>query len=175
MDRGRRLSEWLGILKPMDSRRHRWDPRCEPPANLVRPVQVDPLGRNGPTKGRAVGPRWRRTTPGFYVPSYVGDEVPEQRILEQSMRLPEGGAVTGWASCRLLGGNFFDGLATDGFTRLPVPLAVGDLAQLAANSAATVSRDQLDGSEIARRAGIPCTKALRCSTRPGPHLMYKRR
>lgn len=150
-----------GHARSMSSRRHKWDPRCSPPHDLVRPVRVDPLGERRPTKGQAAGPHWRRTTPGFYVPAHVGDEVPEQRILEQSMRLPEGGAVTGWASCRLLGGNFFDGLATDGLTRLPVPLAVGDLAQLAATLAATVSRDRLDGSEIAWRAGIPCTKVLR--------------
>jgi len=46
----------------------------------------------------------------------------EQRILEQSMRVGSVGAVTGWAALRLYGAAFFDGLARDGRTRLPVPL-----------------------------------------------------
>jgi hypothetical protein len=54
------------------------------------------------------------------VPVGVSDDLPEQRILEQSMRLPDGGAVTGWAACRLLGASFFDGLEQDGGTRSPV-------------------------------------------------------
>jgi hypothetical protein len=44
------------------------------------------------------------------VPASVDGTLPEQRILEQSMRLRSGGAVTGWASCRMHGGAFFDGL-----------------------------------------------------------------
>ena len=44
------------------------------------------------------------------------------------MRLPAVGAVTGWAACRLHGAAFFDGLAPDGVTPLPVPLAVGPVA-----------------------------------------------
>lgn len=140
---------------------HKWAPRCAPPRDLVRPVPIDPTGRLGPTKAQAAGPRWRRTTLGLYVPSAVGDRRPEQRILEQSMRLPAGGAVTGWAACRLLGGNFFDGLMSDGFTMIPGPLAIGLWGQLAQTREASVSRDRLKQGETTRRAGIPCTIALR--------------
>jgi len=54
----------------------------------------------------------------------VGDEVVEQRILEHAQRLPDQGAVTGWAALRLHGGGFLDGLDSGDLRRLPVPLAV---------------------------------------------------
>jgi hypothetical protein len=59
-----------------------------------------------------------------YVPASFDAELPEQRIVEQAVRL-RGGAVTGWAALRLAGAAYFDGLAGDGRTRKPVPLAVG--------------------------------------------------
>jgi hypothetical protein len=131
------------------------------PTGLVRPVRVDPLGLTGPTKAAASGPGWRRTSLGFYVPVGVSDDLPEQRILEQSMRLPAGGAVTGWAACRLLGASFFDGLEQDGRTRLPVPLWVGDLAQLTRDDAADVLRDRIRPEEVTSRGGIPCARPVR--------------
>lgn len=41
------------------------------------------------------------------------------------MRVADDGAVTGWAALRLWGAGFFDGLAQDGSTSLPVPLVCG--------------------------------------------------
>ncbi len=127
----------------------------------MRPTRVDPSGERGPTKSQAVGPRWRRTSRGFYVPADVDVDVPEQRILEASMRLPEGGAVTGWAACRLLGANFFDGLGRDGVTTLPVPLCLADRGQLKAEPGVVRYRDRLDPAEVVRRAGIPCATPVR--------------
>lgn len=91
----------------------------------------------------------------------VLDDLPEQRILEQSMRLPAGGAVTGWASLRLHGGNFFDGLAPDGRVRLPVPLAVGGLGNVRSDVHAAVSREPLDPSEVVVVHDVPCTVVRR--------------
>ena len=144
-------------------RRHPWDPVCPPPTGLVRPVPVDPTGTTGPTRGQARGAPWRRTTHGFYVPAEVTDELPEQRILEQSMRLPPGGAVTGWASCRLWTAAFFDGLDRDGITRLPVPLALGADGQIRPAPGSVVNRDRLLEREIAVIAGIRCTRRLRAA------------
>lgn len=118
-------------------------------------MPVDPTGANGPTKAQASGPKWRRTTKGRYVPAHVTDNAPEQRILEQSIRLPDGGAVTGWPACRLQGANFFDGLDVDGCTRFPVPLCIGWLGQLTETREACVQRDRLDASETTQRAGVP--------------------
>src|SRR5215203_931560 len=93
-----------------------------PQVRVVLPVRVDPTGRDGPTKGVAQGSGWRRTAEGLYVPAAVDDSLVEQRIVEQGARLTRG-VVTGWAALRLLGGGYFDGLARDGRTRLPVPVA----------------------------------------------------
>lgn len=142
----------------MQRERHRWEPVCDPPRTLVRPVRIDPTGRDGPTRHQAKGPHWRRTTYGFYVPSTVDPDLPEQRILEQAMRLPEDGAVTGWASCRMHGASFFDGLGRDGRTRLPVPLAVGPIAQVRALPGSVVMRDQLVSAEVATVQDVPCTR-----------------
>ena len=81
--------------------------------------------------------------------------------MEQSARLPEGGAVTGWGGCRLLGANFFDGLSTDGHTRLPVPLGLGSKAQIRGDESVALLRDPLVQAEVLNRHGIPCTRALR--------------
>lgn len=97
-------------------------PRCRPPRHLVHPVAIDPTGVDGPTRGEAYGPRWRRTGPAQFVPASAPDCV-EQRILEEWARVPRA-VVTGWAACRLYGAAYFDGLAADGHTVLPVPLAI---------------------------------------------------
>lgn len=57
---------------------HRWDPIAPPVVGLVLPV---PVGPNGPTPKQARGPRWRRSSPGLYVPSTTTDDVVEQRIV----------------------------------------------------------------------------------------------
>jgi hypothetical protein len=53
----------------------------------------------------------------------VDSSVPEQRILEQSVRLGPTGAVTGWAALRWHGAAYFTGVGHDG-EQLPVPLLV---------------------------------------------------
>lgn len=123
----------------------------------MRPVRVDPAGRLGPTRGQAQGPRHRRTGPGWYVPAAVPDDLPEQRILEQSVRLPADGAVTGWAALRLHRANFFDGLAGDGRTRFPVPLAVGRGSKMRGGERIVLSREPLEPEEVTWLDGIRCT------------------
>lgn len=144
------------ILRVMARVRHRWDPVCDPPTGLVRPVPLDPTGASGPTRGQARGPRWRQSTHGLYVPSEV-PLVPEQRVLEQSMLLPSGGAVTGWAALRMLRANFFDGVEPDGVTRRPVPLVTGPEVHRRDRGEVTFCRDRIAADEVVRRYGVPCT------------------
>jgi hypothetical protein len=96
------------------------------------------------------------------VPADVDSEVPEQRILEQSMRLT-GGAVTGWASCRMQSAAFFDGLKRDGRTPIPVPLNCGPLHQIRRHPGDDLLRDILVGDEIVQVHGVPCTVVNRAT------------
>lgn len=123
---------------------------------VVQPLPLDPTGRAGPTRGQARGPSWRQTTHGFYVPSGVDSDRPEQRVAEQAMRLPPGGAVTGWAAGLLLGATYLDGLAPDGVTRLPVPLAIGPRGNIRGDDRVHLLRDVLPADEVIRVHGIPC-------------------
>src|SRR5690242_11856156 len=102
---------------------HPWSLIAPPVSGLVIPVRVDPRGETGPTRGQARGPGWRCTSAARFVPSTVTDLLVEQRILEAYVGAGPSAVVTGWASLRVLGGGFFDGLARDGVTSLPVPIA----------------------------------------------------
>jgi hypothetical protein len=127
----------------------------------VRPVRLDPRGETGPTRGQARAGRWRQTSRGWYVPASIDDTLPEQRILEQAVRLPQHGAVTGWASARLHGAGFFDGLEPDGRTRLPVPLAIGPAGNIRGDHQVVLSRDRLTEEDVVVRYGVPCTRRER--------------
>lgn len=72
------------------------------------------------------------------------------------MRLT-GGAVTGWASGRMHGAAFFDGLRRDGRTSLPVPLNCGPLHQIRRLAGDDLMRDNLLDAEIELVHGAPCT------------------
>ncbi len=140
---------------------HKWDPICPPPPRLVRPVPRDVRGLAGPTPGQARGPGWRSTSYGFYVPAGVDATIPEQRIMEQSVRLPPGGAVTGWAGLRMRRATFFDGLGPDGRTRFPVPLAVGRGSKVRGDDLVRLSREPLEPDGIESIRGVPCAEVRR--------------
>jgi hypothetical protein len=122
---------------------------------------VDPAGRAGPTRGQAAGPKWRKTSSGHYVPADTPADVPEQRILEASIRLPPKGAVTGWAACRLRGATFHDGLQPDGLTQIPVPLAVGQRGGVRRDDRITVDFEQLTDDDWTLVHGIRTMKPVR--------------
>lgn len=140
-----------------------WRLRASPPPALVRPVSIDPTGREGPTKGAAAGPRWRRTSRGLYVEATVDRSCVEQRILEESCRLPPLGAVSGWAALRLHGAGYCDGLAADGRTPEPVPLVLPPCTNLAPGPGATLHRERLSPTEVLEVHGIPTTHPCRAT------------
>jgi hypothetical protein len=143
---------------------HRWTPKVEHVRPLVRPVRVDPTGERGPTRAEAASRRyWRRTTRGLYVPVDTRRDLPEQHILEQAARLPSGAAVTGWAGCRLFGANFFDGLAPDGQTPLPVTLALGPRRNLKPTSLTKLNFANFAPTEVTTRHGVPVLSRERCT------------
>lgn len=94
------------------------------------------------------------------MPASVDPTFPQQRVLEQSMRLPSCGAVTGWAACLLHGAAFFDGLDIDGVTLLPVPLACGPGSGIRDGPGSLVIRDRIVG-EVVMTHGLPCAVPVR--------------
>lgn len=72
------------------------------------------------------------------------------------MRLPPGGAVSGWAALRLCGGGFFDGTRS-GRSELPVDLVVPPNADIRRAASIRKHRGALDPDHVHLRHGIPCT------------------
>lgn len=138
-----------------------WSLRAPVPPLLVRPVRVDPSGRHGPTKSQAAGARWRRTSPGYFVPTGTDRGVVEQRILEESVRLPPTGAVTGWAALRMHGVGYLDGRDPGG--EVPVPLVVPPGTGLRVAPGAVLHRERLEPQEIVLRYGVPVTDPTRAA------------
>ena len=136
----------------------RWALIAPPVSGLVCPVPVD--GAGGPTRGKARGSRWRCPYPGLAVPSSVSDELVEQRILEAYVGAGHGVVVTGWAGLRLRGGGFFDGLARDGATRLPVPIAANG-RRIEPRAGVLLTRDRIPEDEVTLVHGIRCATAER--------------
>lgn len=139
----------------------RWRPRCERPVGLVSPVRLDPTGVIGPTRVDARSTRWRGVARGWYVPAGVDGRVVEQRILEQSVRLPATGALTAWAALRWRGGAFFDGTDQGGRRALPVPLVIGGTGNLRPHPAVALSWEQFPPPEREVVAGVGCAVAER--------------
>lgn len=129
--------------------RHRWDPVAARAAVVV-PRRIG----DGLTPGQARGPGWVRTGSGLHVPSDIDRSSAQQRIVEWAARMPPYAAVTGWAACLLHGAAWFDGLAVDGTTELPVGIAVGARGAMRRSPAATLSFEALPEWEVCRRYGV---------------------
>lgn len=121
----------------------RFLPECVP-TEPVWPVRRDVRGVEGPTPGEARGPYWRRSAWGWYVPADVDAAPPEQRIVEQGVRIigAARGAVTGWAALRWQGAAYFDGRSARGGLR-PVELIRSSGGSPARSGGAVLSSAQL--------------------------------
>lgn len=125
---------------------------------MLRPVRVDPKGVEGPTPKQARGPRVRRTSCGLYVVT-SDPPSPEQRAVDAWSGLVLDGWVTGWAALRWWGGYWFDGVAPDGVTELPVPL-VTSIDQTPPPGSRIV-RDGLSPTDRVLHEGLPVTTPVR--------------
>lgn len=120
------------------------------------PVRVDPAGLSGPTRAQSRTTRWRRSSRGLYVPTDVDGELPEQRVVEAAAVLPAYGGVTGWGALRWMGGAWFDGLAPDGATRLPVPL-VTSTSDVRSQSGIYVTHERVAPEYLTMHDGLRLT------------------
>lgn len=122
---------------------------------VVVPVRVDPDGVAGPTPHQARGPRWRRTSPGFYVPAHVSRDLPEQRIREAAQLIPGYGGVSGWAALRWQGGRWFGGLDQGG--RHVRDVVVTTMIHARAHPGVQISEERLNPREVVVVDGLPLT------------------
>lgn len=127
--------------------------------SLVAPARVDRRGLDGPTRGQARSAQWRKSSHGLYVPSHVDSTVPEQRTVEAAALIPAGGgAVTGWAALRWMGGAWFDGSTAHGGTRL-VELALR--AYIRSQPIIKICEERIDPRDLMVLDGLPLTLAVR--------------
>ena len=94
------------------------------------------------------------------MPAGVTDELVEQRIVEAYAGAGPHAVVTGWAGLRLLGGGFFDGMARDGATRLPVPIATNG-RRIEPRPGVLLTHDRIPADEVALVHGMRCAIAER--------------
>ena len=129
--------------------RHRRDP-VAPRAKVVQPLRVG----SDLTHDRARGPCFVRTSSGFYVPADTDRSAAPQRVVEVAAWMPATAAVTGWAACLLHGAAWFDGLAPDGRTQLPVAVAVGTRGGARRSSGVALSFEHLPEWQVCHRYGV---------------------
>lgn len=79
----------------------------------------------------------------------------EQRILEQSARIPSAGALTAWAALRWFGAGYFEGLDVDR-TPLPVPVVLGGWADIGHGHGISVSRERFWPAQRELVDEVPC-------------------
>lgn len=127
----------------------------------VIPVRIDPAGLRGPTRHQSRGTEWRRSGVGLYVPAYVDPEPPWQRIVEAAADYPGARGVTGWASLSWQGSRWFSGLAGDGRTPRPVPIALGHDRVSRPRPGILLSEEWLDDSDITEIDGLAVTVPAR--------------
>ena len=93
------------------------------------------------------------------MPAWVDADCPEQRIVEAAAVLPAYGGVTGWAALRWSGGVWFDGLARDGETKLPVTLATGE-SNIKSQQGIHVSEEAVRPFDLTNVDGLPITTSV---------------
>jgi hypothetical protein len=100
-----------------------FDPVRSAKLSFQVPQRLDATGVTGPTRNQAKRSRWRSAGPGLYLPEDVDPDRPEQRVVTAAARYP-GAVVSGWGALWFHGAAYFDGLASDGSTPLPLVLVL---------------------------------------------------
>jgi hypothetical protein len=123
------------------------------------PARRDPRGEEGPNAWATRSGAWRRAGFNLWVPAYVDQGDPAQRVVEAAAQLPGYGGVTGWAALLWLGGVWFGGVGRGG-ELLPVPVAVSSGHRMRARSGLDVSQEVIAPRYVVHSGGVRVTRAL---------------
>jgi len=126
---------------------------------VVRPRTSRTLRERGLSKHLLDGPRYRRTSPGRYVPAGVAPTT-TQRLVEAAAHLPVGGALGGWSAAHLLRAPRFDGLDRS-LRPAPAVMCVPDALHRRATPGLRYVRQELGADEIVHVGGVPVTSPAR--------------
>lgn len=129
------------------------------PTSTVLPRTRRELTRNGLTPHVLAGPRYRRTSPGRYVPARV-ELTPWQRIVEAAAHMPAGSAIGGWASAYASGATMLDGRDGAG-TLLPVPVHAPAPLHRRSILGTCYVREVVDPQDMIDRRGITFVGPIR--------------
>src|SRR3954454_2299902 len=139
-------------------RMHRWDRQLQGPRTARQPVRWAEAA-NSKEQEELRSSRWRRSSQGYYVPSFL-EVSTSQRICEAHAVLMGDGAIGGWAAAHWQGSPFMDGFTRDG-RPLPVLLFTGKESHRHRQPGIDISRDRLPSSDIVVVEGLRCTAPLR--------------
>lgn len=127
----------------------------------VRPEKAGFLIQSGTSKHVLDGPRWRRVSRGYYLPTGGPALTPTQRIVEAAARMPPGAVLGGWAAAYALGVDLLDGLDDYSMRPLSVPVCLPPSTHLAAVPGVRYVRQALERTEVRSLAGLPVTAPVR--------------
>lgn len=130
-----------------------------------RPRSVADLTASGTSRDVLRGPRWRRTSRGYYVPADTpdGQALPTQRILEVVPLVGAVGAISGWAAAFVAGVDTLEGRDPWTMAHLPVDVVLRrDLGRMS-TSRVLYHREWLPSNHVQVCAGVPVTSPSRAA------------
>ena len=89
------------------------------------PRSAAELAAAGTTRDMTRGPRWRRTSRGYFVPAGATATTTTQRILDIAPLLSASGALAGWAAAYVHGVGKLDGRDPESLASLPIVVNLG--------------------------------------------------
>lgn len=117
------------------------------------------LRDQGMTRSITAGHAWRRATYGYHLPRAT-PQTTAQRILDAAARLPQGGAIAGWAAAFVCGVDWLDGQTEYGQLR-PVTLCVGQHVHRRPTSEVRYVRDRLEAADVTIAHDLAVTAPFR--------------